>query len=951
MEVTLSRKLAKRRTRGRKLHSVEAQTSQTEDELRAIIDNAPVFLWSDLPDGYCDFLNQRWLNYFNLSLQEARDAGWATVLHPDDAAHHLESWQKSVATGIPFETEARFRRPDGEYRWFLTRADPLRDKTGRIVKWYGTNIDIENLKRTERRLRQSEANLAEAQRLSHTGSWVLSPATTKILYWSEECYRIWGFDPVQGLPNRETVWRRIHPGDRDRMYKETQEALRQKRDYKVDFRIVLPDGTVKYLEAIGHHLFSEHGELVQVVGTNVDVTERKRAEEALRESEYKLRQIIETVPGHIWSLDPDGEPTHLNQRILDYSGMRLEDFKHGGWAAHEHPDDLPETAKALSHAIQTGTSYQSVHRLRRADGEFRWHQVRGEPLRDQQGRIIQWYGLSVDIDEAKKAEDRLRRSEAHLAEAQRLSHTGSSVYNETTVLYWSEECYRIWNFDPLRGPPTREAVSQRIHPGDRARVRAEAQRALGEKRGYSIEFRILLPDGTIKHLEVSAHPVFSASGELVEIFGTHIDLTERKRAEEALRESEAKFRDYAETASDWFWEIGPDYKFTMLTEKAFGSHSADRIGTACWDHALDLETEPEKWRLVRAALDSRKPFRDFVYCALGGNGSPMYVRASGKPVFDTNGEFRGYRGTGTDVTALMRAQEEHERLRRLESDLAHMNRLTMMGELAASLAHEITQPIATARNNARAAMRFLDRNPSDLGEVREALECIVGDADRAGDIIDRIRDHIKKAPPRKGRFDLNKAIDEVIALAGSAITTNGVSVRTRLAEALLPVQGDRVQLQQVVLNLILNAVEAMSTVEAGPRELSISAEPTQTGGVLVSVRDSGPGIDPDHLDRVFEAFYTTKSSGVGMGLSICRSIIDAHGGRLWADMNASRGAVFRFTLPSADKELTDSVRPARLTREPREDTVSDAAHQPAYEGNKRPHRSGRGRGQPRRGRQ
>ena len=176
-----------------------------------------------------------------------------------------------------------------------------------------------------------------------------------------------------------------------------------------------------------------------------------------------------------------------------------------------------------------------------------------------------------------------------------------------------------------------------------------------------------------------------------------VDLTERKRAEEALRESEAKFRDYAETTSDWFWEIGPDYKFTLLTENAFGSDAADRIGTVCWEHALDLETEPEKWRLVRATLDSRQPFRDFVYCSAGRNGSPMYVKASGKPVFDANGEFRGYRGTGTDVTALMRAQEEHERLRQLESDLAHMNRLSMMGELAASLAHEVTQPIATAR--------------------------------------------------------------------------------------------------------------------------------------------------------------------------------------------------------------------------------------------------------------
>lgn len=562
---------------------------------------------------------------------------------------------------------------------------------------------------------------------------------------------------------------------------------------------------------------------------------------------------------------------------------------------------------------------------------------------------------------------------------------------------------------------------QRFHPDDLDRVNETIARAVREKRSFGNEFRIIHPDGTIRHVEAINDPVFSASGELLEIVATGIDVTERKRAEQALRESEAKFRDYAETASDWFWEIGPNYKFTLLTDNAFGSSPADRIGTACWDHALDLETEPEKWRLVRAALDSHQPFRDFVYHVLGGNGTPMYVKASGKPVSDANGEFHGYRGTGTDVTAIVRAQEAlreserssrsaidgiaglvaimapngevetvnrqcleyfgrslewlknwgtndavhpedlprvvemftaamaseipyhiEQRLRRfdgeyrwfdnrgvpirddsgrvarwyvlitdiedrtralarleqMQSDFAHMNRVSVMGELVASLSHEIAQPIASVRIYARAAQNFLDMQPPDLGEVREALAGVVGNADRAGDIIGRIREQIKKAPPRKERFDLNAAINEVIVLGRSAIIKNRVWAQTRLSEGLFPVHGDRIQLQQVVLNLVLNAVEAMGSVEAGPRELLISTKQDRTG-LLVAVRDSGPGIDPSHLERVFDTFYTTKSSGMGMGLSICRSIIDAHGGRLWAEANESRGAIFQFSLPTA----------------------------------------------------
>jgi signal transduction histidine kinase len=233
----------------------------------------------------------------------------------------------------------------------------------------------------------------------------------------------------------------------------------------------------------------------------------------------------------------------------------------------------------------------------------------------------------------------------------------------------------------------------------------------------------------------------------------------------------------------------------------------------------------------------------------------------------------------------------------LEADLARMNRV--MGELAASLALEITQPIASACNNALAALNFLDHQPPDLGEVREALAGVVDDTNRAGDIIERIREHIKKAQPRNEHFDLNAAIIEVVESALTSIIKNSVSIQAHLAEGLFLVQGDRVQVQQVVLNLILNALEAMSSVEAKARELSISTEQTETASVLVAVRDSGPGIEPNHLERIFEAFYTTKPGGTGMGLSICRSIIDAHGGRLWAEANEPRGAIFRFTLPGA----------------------------------------------------
>jgi PAS domain S-box-containing protein len=720
------------------------------------------------------------------------------------------------------------------------------------------------------------------------------------------------------------------------------------------------------------------------------------------------------MPGLVWSTGPDGEPTHFNQRILDYSGMPSEQFMNRGWEAFVHPADYPKTAEAFYHAIETGTSYQGVMRLRRADGEFRWHDARSEPLRDQQGRIVQWYGLAVDIDERKQAEDQLRRSEAYLAEAQRLSHSGSAAYSATEILYLSEEACRMLGFDPLQGIPSREAVWQRFHPDDRDRINETTERAVREKRSFRNEYRVVLPDGTIRHHEAINDPVFSASGELLEIIATGIDVTERKRADDALRESEAKFRSAIDGIAGLVSIHYPDGEVETVNRQCleyFGRSleelknwgTNDCVHPEELPHVVEMFTRAmaagipyqidqrlrlfdgeyrwfnnrgvpirddsgriARWYVLITDIEDRKRAEEALRSAIDGIaglvvtmapngeletvnrqafeyfgrsleelkqwetgdevhsddlpqlvevlgraialGNPYHIDlrmrrldgeyrwfdARGVPICDDSGRVVRWYVLATDIEDRTRVLAQLEQMR---SDFAHINRVSMMGELAASLSHEITQPIASARNNARAAQNFLDMQPPDLSEVREALGCVVGDTDRAGDIVDRIRDHIKKTPPRKERFDLNEAINEIIVLGRSAIIKNGVSVQTRLSEGLLPVHGDRVQLQQVVLNLILNAAEAMGSVEAEPRELLISTTQHHTG-VLVAVRDSGPGIDPAHLERVFEAFYTTKAHGVGMGLSICRSIIDAHGGRRWAEANEPRGTVFQCTLPA-----------------------------------------------------
>jgi PAS domain S-box-containing protein len=493
----------------------------------------------------------------------------------------------------------------------------------------------------------------------------------------------------------------------------------------------------------------------------------------------------------------------------------------------------------------------------------------------------------------------LQRSEAHLAEAQRLSHSGVSAYNETTILYGSEEIYRIWGFDPAQGVPSLEAMFQRVHPDDRDRHRAQVRSALDEKRGYSISYRIVLPDGTVKHLDSIGQPVLSASGELVEVVSTQMDVTERVRAEQALRESAAKIRRLVDSNIIGIFFSGLEGR-VLETNDAFlhlVGHDRDDLvsGRVRWTDLTPPEWR-ERDRRALAELTSNTTAQPYEKEFFRKDGSRVPVLVGGA-LFEKGGN----EGVAfvLDLTERKRAEESlresESHLAQAQLELAHANRVVTMGQLTSSIAHEVNQPITAAITYALAARRWLSAEPPNFHEVDEALSLIAKEGNRAGEVIARIRALIKRAPTRKDAVAINDAILEIIALSRTEAANNSVSVRTQLAEGLPRVQGDRVQLQQVLLNLIINAIEAMRDVGEKERELLII---TRHGpdGVSVEVRDSGPGFAPADIDRVFEAFHSTKPSGLGLGLSICRSIIEAHNGRLWASANQPRGASFQFAL-------------------------------------------------------
>ncbi len=819
---------------------------------------------------------------------------------------------RSFAELVPKRFESVHRRKDGSLFDVEISGQYQPIAGGQIIVFVR---DITERKRAEEALQQSEAYLAEAQRLSHTGSWAFDLASSKYIYVSEECFRIFELDVHEGLPNREAISRLIHPEDWDRVNGDLEKSLREKIDVSSEFRLVLPSGTVKHIQTIRHPVLNSAGDVVRIVGTVLDITERKRAEEERHQSEERFRAIADyTYDWENW-IGLDGKLLWVNpavERITGYSVnecLTMPDFPIPIVAE----PDRETVARQIREAVWGSSRNDFEFRVRHKDGHLAWVAASWQPIYDSRGVRLGHRSSIREIADRKRAEDALRRIADYLAETQRLTHTGTFVGDDTTKpLYWSDEMFRIFGFDPQQGLPTRDEPLQRIHPEDLEKFLQAFQRVIDQKVDCDVEYRIVFPDGTVKHAYGLGHPVLNANGEFVEVVGTTIDITERKRAEAEI----TSLKNYLSNIID------------SMPSILIGMDNARTVTQ--WNRQAEAFTGiPAGEAIGKPVVHLLPDFAPWIMTV--GNGMfehrPLSME---KLLIAKKGERRFYDlmlyPLLTDPVggAVLRIEDVTERAR-IQELMVQTEKMMSIGGLAAGMAHEINNPLGiitqAAQNIERRISPDLDANrkvSEELGlnlegirvyfdkrQISDALASIRTASSRAAKIVGSMLQFSRRADTTMESSSLAQIVDEALELAASDYDLKK-NYDFRSIEIIKDYEDTpqvpivSVEIEQVILNLLKNAAQAMTTnpPDRKPR-ITLRLHRMDRYAVL-EVVDNGPGMAEDVRRRVFEPFFTTKDPGVGTGLGLSVSymiVTQNHKGLMEVQSTPGRGAVFRVSLP------------------------------------------------------
>ena len=691
----------------------------------------------------------------------------------------------------------------------------------------------------------------------------------------------------------------VHPDDLPGVIAVWTRSIESGQPYDVELRQRGADGVYRWFHAQGLPVRDAEGCILRWFVLQTDVDERKRNEaaltsafEELAKSEAELRTIIDAIPQLIVSLRADGTFLSANQAVLDYTGLTKEEVRTESFGDVFHPEDTERLRDQRDLAISRGVPFEYERRVRRKDGQYRWFLIQYNPLRDQRRELIRWYAAGTDIDDRKRAEDALRASEHELRQMVDSVPGMIAVANSAGQQEYANK--RFLDFtgttvEELRGF---DGLNLLIHPDEREMVINEWLRCSALGQPLELDHRLKRFDGVYRWVRVRVDPLLDDRGRIVRWYGLLTDIDDQRRAEEALRDSEQHLRLLVETipalVSRTTAEGAPDYVNRRIVD--YTGQELEQIG---W-HVFHPDDRNSHWQKFRHALESGEPWED-TYRLRRADGEYRWFHERSEPLLDRSGRVVCWYFVSVDVND---NREMEEALRSTRRKLSAAMQIATVAEMSASIAHEINQPLASVVTNAHACQTWLSHDPPNLERAQATLERIIRDGHSAAEVVRRIRALFKEAAPVKAPLDINQIVAEVLRVLSDELRDNSIVVETELAVDLPRIVGDHVQIQQTLINLVHNATEAMAVLIARPKSLVVRSR-REGDHLLVEVRDFGVGIKDPTL--VFEPFFTTKESGMGLGLSISRSIIEAHGGRIWATANEDAGTTISFTLPLASE--------------------------------------------------
>ena len=781
----------------------------------------------------------------------------------------------------------------------------MRD-AGRIIKWCGVATDVEDFRRAEETIRRRELDFQLIVDSIPVPVAVTTPSG-EVERLNQPTLDYFGktFEELKGWKTSDVV----HPDDLEQTVGAQLDAHQNGSAYDVESRHRRADGVYRWHNVLGMPLRDPQGHILRWFHLLVDIEERKRAEENLRESEQDSRLIVDSIPGMVSVISPDGELELVNRQILEYGGGTQDDQKHWATNGMVHPEDVPRVIEVFKQAIASGVPFDFELRGRRSDGVYRWFQSRGSPLRDADDHIVRWYNLLIDIDERMRAEDALRASEGNLSSivdgipgfVAIVSPDGINEFVNRQILeYCGHGDFKHWDTDGT------------VHQEDVPQVATIFSNSVIEGVPYEFDMRLRRFDGVYRWFNSRGVPVRDDSGQIVRWYVLLTDIEDRKEAEEKLRRSEAFLADAQRLSrtGSFFLRVATDE--VTWSDEMYRIYELDPAVPLTFDlirTGLHSDDVPMVQRVMERARQEAGEF-DFEARLLMPEQTVKYLHVVAHSNRNNDGELE-VRGAVQDVTETRLAEEA---LSKVRSELAHVARVTSLGALTASIAHEVRQPLSGIVTNAGTCLRMLASDPPNLEGARETSRRTIRDGNRAAHVITRLLGLFTGRSVAFEPVDLNEAVREVIALSWIDLQRSRVVLHTELDDGLPTVRGDRVQLQQVIMNLLRNAADAMSDIDDRARRLVIKTEPDEDDHVRLTVEDAGIGFGPREPERLFEAFYTTKRDGMGIGLSISRSIVESHYGRLWAAPNDGPGARFVFSIPRYAEHMAAEPAEPRLQR-------------------------------------